>query len=118
MGGLTLNMLLSFAQFEREITGERIRKHRSHAERSIFAARASARRSKEDRRSEPRPSPGPIGGRHARRRRGGSLRFDVKIVYVERIGPNLEARQAAYGIAPTGVFAHKLVQGDLRPTGE
>ena len=25
MGGLTLNMLLSFAQFEREITGERIR---------------------------------------------------------------------------------------------
>jgi site-specific DNA recombinase len=25
MGRLTLNMLLSFAQFEREITGERIR---------------------------------------------------------------------------------------------
>ena len=25
MGSLTLNMLLSFAQFEREVTGERIR---------------------------------------------------------------------------------------------
>ena len=25
MGGLTLNVLLSFAQFERELTGERIR---------------------------------------------------------------------------------------------
>ena len=27
MGRLTLNVLLSFAQFEREVTGERIREH-------------------------------------------------------------------------------------------
>ena len=37
MGRLTLNMLLSFAQFEREITGERIRKHSIAWERSIHA---------------------------------------------------------------------------------
>jgi hypothetical protein len=38
MGRLTLNMLLSFAQFEREVTGERIRDKIDSASRAQYPA--------------------------------------------------------------------------------
>ena len=56
MGRLTLNVLLSFAQFEREVTGERIRdkiaasKKKGHLGRRRGAARLSGRRSQTRRR--------------------------------------------------------------------
>ena len=39
MGRLTLNMLLSFAQFEREVTGERIRRRELNHSRPVVAGR-------------------------------------------------------------------------------
>ena len=56
MGRLTLNMLLSFAQFEREITGERIRdkvaasKRRGHLDGRSSPVRLSGRKPRASRR--------------------------------------------------------------------
>ena len=41
MGRLTLNVLLSFAQFEREVTGERIRQIEAKALRKLKHPRRS-----------------------------------------------------------------------------
>ena len=63
MGRLTLNMLLSFAQFEREIAGERIRdkiaasKTQGHVDGRQCAARLRRQGSQADRQSRPRPRP-------------------------------------------------------------
>ena len=61
MGRLTLNVLLSFAQFEREVTGERIRdkiaasKAQGHVDGRQCAARLRGARPQAGGRSKPRP---------------------------------------------------------------
>jgi DNA invertase Pin-like site-specific DNA recombinase len=85
MGRLTLNVLLSFAQFEREVIGERIRDKiaASKRKRDVDGRRAAARL------SGARPQ-----ARH-RRQRGGNRALDFSPLCRTRLCPVVDGRPAA-----------------------
>ena len=87
MGRLTLNVLLSFAQFEREVIGERIRdKIAASKKKGIGRAGCHTRVS----------GAGPQARHH--RQRGRTRTLDLSPLYRTRLGPVVEARARSPGV--------------------
>ena len=98
MGRLTLNILLSFAQFEREVIGERIRdKFAASRKKGMWMGGLRAARLRVE---------GPQAGRE--RGRGGDRPHDLRAVRQDRLGDRAGARQlSAEGV--THASSGKLV---------
>src|SRR5215469_15941535 len=85
MGRLTRNVLLSFAQFEREVMGERIR------DKIAASKKKGAEGDVDGRRAAARVSGAGLQARH-HRQRGGNCSLDLSPLCGTRLGPAFEGR--------------------------